>query len=121
MPIAPGTCAVLFGARPKEGSRSHPTLIPQSSNPNPMDTSSWRFLGPLRGMQDHWAIDVTAFSLQNSLYCSYSGWPLGDPSDAGPDLFLIRPTNPQEAGLKALACVSKSTLGVGKAGQCRHQ
>lgn len=67
MPIALGTCGVLFGARPKEGSRSHPTLIPQSSNPNPMDASSWRFLGPLRGMQDHWAIDVTAFSLQNSL------------------------------------------------------
>jgi hypothetical protein len=36
-------------------------------------------------------------------------------------LFLIRLTNPQEAGLKTLVCVSKSTLGVGKAGQCRHQ
>jgi GH43 family beta-xylosidase len=76
-----------------------------------MDASSWQFLGPLRGMPDHWAIDATVFSFQNSLYCSYSGWPLGDHSDTEQDLFLIRLINPEEADLKTLVCISKPTLG----------
>jgi GH43 family beta-xylosidase len=75
-----------------------------------MDVTPWRFLGPLRGMPDHWTIDATVFALQNSLYCCYSGWPLGDHSDTEQDLFLIRLISPEEADLNSLVCISKPTL-----------
>lgn len=75
-----------------------------------MVAGAWRFLGPLRGMPDHWAIDATVFTLQDSYYCCYSGWPLGDHSDTEQDLFLIRLVSPEEADSKTLVCISKPTL-----------
>jgi len=106
-----GTWYIYFaGAHPKEGNPSHRTLILRSTNPNPMDASSWQFLGPLRGVPDHWAIDATVFTLHNSLYCCYSGWPLGDNSDTEQDLFLIRLLSPEEADHSTLVCISKPTL-----------
>lgn len=98
------------GAHPKEGNGSHRTLVLRSTNPDPMDPGSWQFLGPLRGVPDHWAIDATVFTLHNSLYCCYSGWPLGDNSDTEQDLFLIRLVSPEEADLNTLVCISKPTL-----------
>ena len=98
------------GAHPKEGNGSHRTLVLRSTNPDPMDPGSWQFLGPLRGMPDHWAIDATVFTLHNSLYCCYSGWPIGDHSDTEQDLFLIRLVSPEEADLNTFVCISKPTL-----------
>lgn len=86
-------------------------LILQSSNPNPIDATSWQFLGALRGMSDHWAIDATVFSAQNSMHCPYPGWPLGDRSDIEQDLFLIPLINPQDADLKTLVCICLTKWG----------
>lgn len=75
-----------------------------------MDPTSWQFLGPLRGMPDHWAIDATVFPLHNVLYCCFSGWPPGDHSDTEQDLFLVRLITPEEADPKSLICISKPEL-----------
>ena len=98
------------GAHPQEGSRSHRTLVLRSANADPMESGSWQFLGPLRGMPDHWAIDATVFIFNHRLYCCYSGWPLKDCSDTEQDLFLIRLITPEEADLNTLVCISKPTL-----------
>ena len=100
----------VSGAHPQEGNRSHRTLVLRSANADPMESGSWQFLGPLRGMPNHWAIDATVFTLNNGLYCCYSGWPLKDHSDTEQDLFLIRLITPEEADLSTLVCISKPTL-----------
>jgi GH43 family beta-xylosidase len=71
---------------------------------------NWSFLGPLRGMPDHWAIDATVGVINGGLYCCYSGWPLGDHSDTEQDLLLLHMHNPEEADLSTLVCISKPEL-----------
>lgn len=75
-----------------------------------MDASSWQFLGPVRGMPDHWAIDATVFPLNGRLYCCWSGWPPGDHSDTEQDLFLTELRNPEEAIPETTFCLSRPNL-----------
>lgn len=84
-------------------------MLLKSSKPDPMDSSGWEFLGPLKGMPDHWSIDATVFTTNGrDLYCCWSGWPLGDHSDAQQDLFLIKMASPEEAIADTLVCISKA-------------
>lgn len=85
-------------------------LVLRSPNPDPMDPRSWQFLGPLKGMPDHWAIDATIFPLNGKLYCSWSGWPPGDASDTEQDLFIVELKSPEEAISETVRCLSKPTL-----------
>ncbi|POS71558.1 alpha-L-arabinofuranosidase II [Diaporthe helianthi] len=99
------TCA----APPDVGNPGHRTVLLKSSNPDPMDPSGWQFLGPLRGMPDHWSIDATVFSVGgHDLYCCWSGWPLGDHSDTQQDLFLAKMASPEKAIRDTLVCISKA-------------
>lgn len=98
-------------AHPGQGNPSHRTLVLRSDSRDPMDASAWSFLGPLRGLPDHWNIDATVFSPRpNELYCCYSGWPLGDSSDTQQDLFLIRLASPEVAIPNTLICISHAQL-----------
>lgn len=99
------TCA----APPGVGNPGHRTVLLKSSKPDPMDPSGWSFLGPLKGMPDHWSIDATVFTTNGQdLYCCWSGWPLGDHSDTQQDLFLVKMASPEEAVADALVCISKA-------------
>lgn len=96
------------------GNRSHRTTVLRSESQNPMDAEAWRFLGPLKGLPDHWNIDATVFrpnsANPNELYCCYSGWPLGDHSDTQQDLFLIQLATPEQAIPGTLTCISRAEL-----------
>ncbi|KAK5064783.1 hypothetical protein LTR84_000617 [Exophiala bonariae] len=93
------------------GNRSHRTTILRSESQNPMDADAWTFVGPMKGLPDHWNIDATVFTLNsNELYCCYSGWPLGDSSDTQQDLFLIQLANPEQAIPNTLTCISRASL-----------
>lgn len=97
------------GAPPGVGNPGHRTIVLKSSKPDPMDPSGWQFLGPLKGMPDHWSIDATVFSPNShDLYCCWSGWPLGDNSDTQQDLFLIKMASPEEAIHDTLVCIAKA-------------
>lgn len=102
-------CAAHAG----EGNKSHRTTMLRSNSQNPMDAGAWEFLGPMKGLPDHWNIDATVFSLNanpNDLYCCYSGWPLGDDSDTQQDLFLIQLSTPEQAIPETLTCISRASL-----------
>jgi len=100
----------VTGAHPGRGA-SHRTLVLRSDHQDPMNAASWSFLGPLKGMPDHWAIDATVFSpYPQDLYCCYSGWPLGDHSDRQQDLFLIKLASPESAIPDTLTCISRASL-----------
>lgn len=107
-----GVWFVYFcGERPGMGNASHRVLILRSRNPDPMVASTWEFIGPMKGLPDHWAIDATVFSLgPNELYCCYSGWPLGDSSDTQQDLFLVKLASPEVAIAETLVCISRASL-----------
>lgn len=107
-----GTWYVYFCAeQPGKGNASHRTLILRSSNADPMDPRAWAFLGPMKGIPDHWNIDATVFSPRpNELYVCYSGWPLGDHSDTQQDLFLMRLASPEEAIPETLTCIARAML-----------
>ena len=75
-----------------------------------MIPSAWTFLGPLKGLPDHWAIDATVFQYGPKLYCCYSGWPEGDHSDTEQDLLLAELASPTEAISSTLITLSKPTL-----------
>ncbi|KAL0766600.1 hypothetical protein CaCOL14_011045 [Colletotrichum acutatum] len=99
------------GAPPGVGNPGHRTTVLRSSSQDPMDASAWEFLGPLKGMPDHWSIDATVFSPNgHDLYCCWSGWPLGDNSDTQQDLFLIKLRVPEEAIIDTLLCISRAEL-----------
>ena len=99
------------GAMPGLGNSSHRTLVLRSSDANPMNTSAWTFLGPLKGLPDHWNIDATVFSIPSyGLFCCYSGWPMGDDSDTEQHLFLIKLISPEETDTKTLTTISRPTL-----------
>ena len=98
-------------AQPGKGNASHRTLVLRSCEADPMKESAWEFLGPLKGLPDHWHIDATVFSpCPNEWYCCYSGWPLGDSSDTAQDLFLIKLASPEEAIPDTLTTISKPIL-----------
>lgn len=111
-----GTWYVYFCAsHPGVGNRSHRTLVLRTDSQDPMDGAAWRFLGPLKGIPDHWNIDATVFRPDpagdpDGLYCCYSGWPLGDSSDTQQDLFLIRLATPEEAIPNTLTVISRAEL-----------
>lgn len=116
-----GTWYVYFcGEHPEQGNASHRTLVLRSRSQDPMDAQAWSFLGPLRGLPDHWNIDATVFSIQEQLhqqqqqkerlFCCYSGWPLNDNSDTQQDLFLIELATPEEAIPSTLTCISRAEL-----------
>ncbi|KAL2632125.1 hypothetical protein R1flu_016811 [Riccia fluitans] len=63
-------------AQPGKGNPSHRTTMLRSSIQDPLDPNGWAFLGPLKGLPDHWHIDATVFTMNNRLFCVYSGWPL---------------------------------------------
>ncbi|EXJ87928.1 hypothetical protein A1O1_04855 [Capronia coronata CBS 617.96] len=117
-----GTWYVYFcGAHPGLGNPSHRTLVLRSSRQDPMDPGGWVFLGPLRGLPDHWNIDATVFWIGNRnrpqtsrntrrLFCCYSGWPLHDHSDTQQDLFLIELATPEQAIPETLVCISRAEL-----------
>ncbi|EHY53780.1 hypothetical protein HRR83_004425 [Exophiala dermatitidis] len=112
-------------AHPGEGNPSHRTILLRSRNEDPMDPRGWEFLGPLKGLPDHWNIDATVFEISCSptsshshqggattkkLYCCYSGWPLGDHSDTQQDLFLVELASPEQAVPETLTCISRAEL-----------
>lgn len=97
-------------AHPAEGNPSHRTVVLRSSSMDPQDPAGWNFLGPLKGLPDHWNIDLTVFELNSRLYCCYSGWPLGDYSDTEQDLFLMEMNSPEEAKSDSLITISKPEL-----------
>ena len=106
-------CAAHPGKDMQSRNASHRTLILRSSHPDPMQPGSWFFVGPLKGLPDHWNIDATVFSLPSrpdTLYCCYSGWPLGDHSDTQQDLFVIKLASPDQAVRETLTCISKAEL-----------
>ena len=107
-----GTWYIYFcAAQSGKGNASHRTLVLRSSNPDPMDPAAWTFVGPLKGIPDHWNIDATVFSPRaGELYCCYSGWPLGDHSDTQQDLFLIKLASPEVAIPETLTCISRASL-----------
>ncbi|KUI52934.1 Extracellular exo-alpha-(1-_5)-L-arabinofuranosidase [Cytospora mali] len=99
------TCA----APPGVGNPGHRTVLLKSSKPDPMDPDAWTFLGPLKGVPDHWSIDATVFTTNgHELYCCWSGWPLDNHSDTQQDLFLIQMASPEEALADSLVCISKA-------------
>ena len=99
------------GARPGIGNPSHRTLVLRSSDEDPMNASAWTFVGPLKGLPDHWHIDATVFSPRcDELYCCYSGWPIGDDSDTEQHLFLIKLLSPEEADPQTLTTISRPTI-----------
>lgn len=99
------TCAT----QPGVGNPGHRTVLLKSCKFDPMDPTGWSFLGPLKGMPDHWAIDATVFTINgDDLYCCWSGWPLGDYSDTQQDLFLIKMSSPEEAVADTVVCISKA-------------
>ncbi|KAL2436499.1 hypothetical protein ABEF95_011293 [Exophiala dermatitidis] len=112
-------------AHPGQGNPSHRTVLLRSRNEDPMDPRGWEFLGPLKGIPDHWNIDATVFEISCSptsshshrggmttkkLYCCYSGWPLGDYSDTQQDLFLVELASPEQAVPESLTCISRAEL-----------
>lgn len=98
-------------AQPGAGNAGHRTILLRSRNRDPMDATAWQFLGPLRGLPDHWHIDATVFSPRpGELFCCYSGWPLGDHSDTQQDLFLVRMANPEQAIAESLIVISRAEL-----------
>ena len=103
-----GTWFIYFcGERDGEGPKSRRTLILQSGSKDPMDPSGWRFMGPLKGVPENWAIDATVFFPRpNELYCCYSGWPINDYSDTEQQLFIVKLANPFEAIPDTLAVIS---------------
>ncbi|KAJ9640696.1 hypothetical protein H2204_003325 [Knufia peltigerae] len=106
-----GTWYIYFcAAHPGQGNPSHRTVILRSSSQDPMDVRGWTFLGPLKGLPDHWNIDATFFSVGGRLFCCYSGWPLGDFSDTQQDLFLVELANPEQALQSTLTCISRAEL-----------
>jgi len=106
-----GAWYIYFAAeRPSQGNASHRTLILRSYHSDPMNREHWEFLGPLQGVPDHWAIDATILSLNQELYCCYSGWLLGDHSDTEQVLYLIKLENPEKAVEETLTLISKPTL-----------
>ncbi|WFD31995.1 hypothetical protein MSPP1_003037 [Malassezia sp. CBS 17886] len=106
-----GAWYVYFSAAKEGGGpASHRTLVLQSQSQDPMDAGAWRFAGPLRGVPDHWAIDCTVFSPDNTnLYCCWSGWPLGDNSDTEQDLFIAKLASPLEAVPNSVTVISRPT------------
>ncbi|KAI8263177.1 Extracellular exo-alpha-(1-_5)-L-arabinofuranosidase [Colletotrichum sp. SAR 10_77] len=99
------------GAPPGVGNPGHRTTLLRCSSQDPMDASAWEFLGPLKGMPDHWSIDATVFSPNTrDLYCCWSGWPVGDHSDTEQDLFLIKMADPEHAIPGTLVCISRAEL-----------
>ncbi|PHH78236.1 hypothetical protein CDD80_7190 [Ophiocordyceps camponoti-rufipedis] len=94
------------GAPPDTGNAGHRTLVLESEKEDPMDASGWTFLGPLKGMSDHWSIDATVFSISgDDLYCCWSGWPPGDTSDTQQDLFLAKMANPTQVQAETTICI----------------
>ncbi|KAF5520585.1 Extracellular exo-alpha-(1-_5)-L-arabinofuranosidase [Colletotrichum aenigma] len=101
------TCGAPRGV----GNPGHRTTLLRCSSQDPMDASAWEFLGPLKGMPDHWSIDATVFSPNTrDLYCCWSGWPVGDHSDTEQDLFLIKMADPEHAIRDTLVCISRAEL-----------
>ncbi|KAL9107593.1 MAG: hypothetical protein Q9227_007496 [Pyrenula ochraceoflavens] len=98
------------GAHPDQGNRSHRTLVLRSHNPDPMISAGWEFLGPLKGMPDHWAIDATIFGLGRKLFCCWSAWPSGDTSDTEQDLMLIELENAEQAIGGSILTLSRPLL-----------
>lgn len=100
------------GAQPGQGNASHRTLMLRSESQDPMEGGAWQFLGPVRGLPDHWHIDATMFRPipDGELYICYSGWPLGDHSDTQQDLFIMQMASPEEAVAGTLTCVSRAQL-----------
>lgn len=59
----------------------------------------WQFLGGIRGMHNHWAIDGTVIELNQELYFVYSGWPMDNhtESDLIQQLFIMKLEDPTTA------------------------
>lgn len=98
------------GERAGQGNASHRTLVLRSSHADPMVAAHWEFLGPLKGVPDHWAIDATILNIRDELYCCYSGWPINDSSDTEQVLFLTKLLSPHEAELGSEVVISKPEL-----------
>ncbi|EXJ57441.1 hypothetical protein A1O7_07789 [Cladophialophora yegresii CBS 114405] len=114
------------GAKPRNGPGTYNadrrTLILRSRSHDPMEAGAWEFLGQLRGLPDHWNIDLTVFHLPHTgrLYCCYSGWPMGDFSDRQQDLFLAEMDGPEAAKHETVVCISRAELPWERADQDTH-
>lgn len=99
---------------PGAGNPAHRTIILRSHKQDPMDASGWQFLGPLKGMPDHFSIDATVFSPNGQdLYICWSGWPPGDNSDTQQNLYLSQMLSPEEVVAESIlppVCIAKADL-----------
>ncbi|KAL6857398.1 hypothetical protein ACO1O0_004833 [Amphichorda felina] len=85
-------------SNPGVGNHGHRTIVLRSGNQDPMMESAWEFLGPLKGLPDHFSIDATVFSPnKRDLYICWSGWPPHDSSDYQQNLYLTKMVSPEEA------------------------
>lgn len=83
---------------PGAGNKGHRTIVLKSTHHDPMDQSGWQFLGPLKGLPDHFSIDATVFKPNGrDLYICWSGWPPHDSSDYQQNLYLTKMVSPEEA------------------------
>lgn len=64
------------------------------SHQSPLDSSAWKFHGPLEGMPDQWAIDGTVISLHGGLCFVYSGWPLGRTDESKQEIYIMEMASP---------------------------
>lgn len=55
----------------------------------------WEFLGPIKGMSDHWAIDASIFKMGKQLYVVWSGWE--GPVNGRQDIYIQKMKNPYTA------------------------
>lgn len=53
---------------------SHRLWVLEDRSPDPF-SNDWKFIGPVKGLEEHWAIDPTVFEDQGRNYIVWSGWP----------------------------------------------
>jgi GH43 family beta-xylosidase len=89
------------GADPDIGNSSHRMYVLHgpSYSQNPLDeTSVFKYEGPVRDMPNQWAIDGTVFTIENTRYMVYSGWPVGKfDSELKQELYIVRMADPMSA------------------------
>ena len=70
---------------------SHRLWVLQDLSPDPF-SDDWKFLGPVKGLEGHWAIDPTVFEERGRQYIVWSGWPVA--AGGTQDLYIAQLKKP---------------------------